>query len=283
MEREYLYIRGRVDDNLVDEIYKALRSRKNKDSINIILSSSGGLLGSAYKIINLLWDNANEHVNVYVLDRAKSAGTFICLGCSKIYLSSMGELGPIDPQVRTEGDRDVEQFSVLSHQQAVKECVDISIKFFVEHARFISGLKDTVSLHKRLSLATEYAAQTANPLLAQIDPLRLAEYSNTIQEITRYFKLLIERHKLYRFNTNLIETVEKLIHDIPTHSFVIDFYHLKKLGLNIEHISDDLYNTLLEERHKILKGNIKKIENNEPVVEYIKMKENGSGTKKNSK
>jgi len=74
---------------------KTIKNRK----ILFIINSPGGNPLAAEKIIKLLSEYSNNDFWVLIPGTAKSAATLICFGSSKMILSPISELGPIDLQI----------------------------------------------------------------------------------------------------------------------------------------------------------------------------------------
>lgn len=76
-------------------------------SIDLLLHSIGGDSSTAEKLVRMLWAITKPQdasipegeLRVIVPDRAKSAATLLALGASRIVMSTMSELGTIDPQL----------------------------------------------------------------------------------------------------------------------------------------------------------------------------------------
>lgn len=71
----------------------------NERRILLVLNSLGGVPLAAEKIIKLLSEYSDNDYWVIIPGSAKSAATMVCLGASKIILSPISELGPIDLQI----------------------------------------------------------------------------------------------------------------------------------------------------------------------------------------
>jgi len=68
----------------------------------LILNSPGGDGNAAEKILMMCRQRFTKGFTVIVPDYAKSAATMIALGSDKILMGYLAELGPIDPQFRTD-------------------------------------------------------------------------------------------------------------------------------------------------------------------------------------
>lgn len=100
-----MYTRFRTDASITDEDYEMLHTliAGSEDiqerKILFVIHSPGGDPLAAEKIINLLSEFSDNDYWVLIPGTAKSAATMICFGASRIVLSSLSELGPIDLQI----------------------------------------------------------------------------------------------------------------------------------------------------------------------------------------
>jgi len=85
-----------LDDNLTQLTEGGQKKIKKLD---LLIQSQGGILEAAYKFYRIC-KNYSEEFNVIVPLSAKSAATTICLGAKEIVMTSISELGPVDPIVQ---------------------------------------------------------------------------------------------------------------------------------------------------------------------------------------
>lgn len=90
-------------------------SKLKERKILFLINSLGGIPLAAEKIIKLLCEYSDNDYWVMIPGSAKSAATIVCLGASKIILSPISELGPIDLQIsRDEGDPVLPTHSIIN-------------------------------------------------------------------------------------------------------------------------------------------------------------------------
>src|SRR5208282_521147 len=77
-----------------------LRGASDGKSGYLMLTSPGGDPNAAEKLLSMCRYRLTEAFNIIVPDYAKSAATLMCLGCDKVYMGYLAELGPIDPQLQ---------------------------------------------------------------------------------------------------------------------------------------------------------------------------------------
>ncbi len=81
-----------------DQLYRALSKTPRDKPLLLIINSDGGDVAAAYFIAKICREFTDVSFEVAVPRRAKSAATLICCGAEHIYMGSLSELGPIDPQ-----------------------------------------------------------------------------------------------------------------------------------------------------------------------------------------
>lgn len=89
-----------IDPELVTEISNHIKDLNKYDSLTLVLNTRGGNLASGYKIINMLKGKYNN-VNVVVMERCGSTGTFMALAADNLYVSPQAIISPTEPQMDT--------------------------------------------------------------------------------------------------------------------------------------------------------------------------------------
>lgn len=100
-----------MDDD-ADMLEGVLRSLDLSNGLALCISTPGGDGLAAERIVNMCreYSGTGEYWAI-VPGKAKSAGTMVCFGASKIMMGPTSELGPIDPQIQ-EGDQVFSAFNV---------------------------------------------------------------------------------------------------------------------------------------------------------------------------
>jgi len=114
-------IRALISRDDVIGFMEMLHNIKKGTDLDLLLNTPGGDIDTAEKLISLLhaWVGDDHRLRVIIPDYAKSAGTLMALGASKIIMSDSSELGPIDPQVvLNDGKGNQIPHSVLHYLQA---------------------------------------------------------------------------------------------------------------------------------------------------------------------
>ena len=88
------------DINEHDDIIKKI---KKYNTCNIILNTTGGNISSNDTLINFIL-TSKVNLNIYILNKAMSAGTLIALSANNLYIDKDAYLSPTDPQIPFDDD-----------------------------------------------------------------------------------------------------------------------------------------------------------------------------------
>lgn len=237
----YLYIGTMFypDDR---KFLKLLQEHKNQKNALVIFETPGGSAEVAYRIgraIQRIYQTKSASKDepgqffLYVHDTCKSAGTILSLAADKIIMSQLGELGPIDVQLRKD-DEVGERTSGLTPHQALET---LQIESGSHFQRFFRQLRFHSELGFSTKLSADIAAQMAvglmSPVYSQMDPSRLGE-------IGRHVKVASEYGDRLKTDNVKPDTIANLVAAYPSHDFVIDRREAGTLFNNVEGPSDDL-------------------------------------------
>lgn len=101
-------------------------SKPRKNKILFLIHSPGGDPLAAERIIKILREYSSDDYWVLVPGTAKSAATMICFGATRIILSPISELGPIDLQV-VRGNSLVSAYSIITaYDKLLKEGMNLT-------------------------------------------------------------------------------------------------------------------------------------------------------------
>lgn len=223
-----------IDTNQLITFNKALRNKKFK-KLNLVLQTPWWDPSVAYKIIRLL-RNKCESLNIYVPWYAKSAGTLICLWANKIYLSSIGELWPLDVQLQIKKwQQIIELKSALEEFQALEQIKESNVKVLDSVIQLLlRRLANGVPINNLLSAANEHVAVTSWKLYNSVDAKKLWEYSRALNIWFLYWvKILTTWWWKTPDEANAI--MNNLVYSYPTHWFVIDHIDWNSFNLPIEY------------------------------------------------
>jgi len=207
-----------IGSDLVDDVFDDLRQKYSTPNprLDVILHSSGGDIHSAYNVGLLLRRYATE-LNFIIPRWAKSAATLLACAGNKIFITPVGELGPIDPQITQFSPLEsrYEQFSPL-HIEATLELIRSEFKGGEE--RLAKGLLERLQF-----------------------PLTLGGFKKSLNIGKEYLQRLLATGMFKGQNaTEKINNIAKsLVEDYVDHGFCIEIGEAKKIGLEIEELQGD--------------------------------------------
>lgn len=220
-DRDFIVVSRSITRNLHWELSAAATAYRQKENCTVFLTTNGGDPDAGYRIARCLRHHY-KHVRVAVASVCKSAGTLIAIAADELGIGDLGELGPLDIQVRKPSEL-WENSSGLDIQQAlqtVTEHVETSFHRTLVSTRNASGLSTKLCAE----FAGQVASALAGPLFAQIDPIRLGEMQRATRVAYSYGQ------RLDKYTQNLKEgALERLISEYPAHGFVIDRKEAKEL------------------------------------------------------
>ena len=97
----------------------------NHERLIVFLNTAGGNTETVEKMVEIIRYHYSE-VYFVVPDRAMSAGTILCMSGNKIYMDYGSALGPIDPQVYNENEK--EWVPALGYLDQVEKMIEKSAK-----------------------------------------------------------------------------------------------------------------------------------------------------------
>ena len=220
-DRDYILISHAISRELHDSLSRDIAANKKSQKATLFLNTYGGDPDGAFRLGRCLRHHYKEELRIVVPHWCKSAGTLVAIAGSELAIGDFGELGPLDIQVY-KGSELSERSSGLDITEAMG-AVTSHIK-----ESFHLVLKETRSLGLSTKLSAEFAAQVtaaiASPLFSQLDPLRFGELARMTRVADEYGARLNE------YSRNLkAGALVSLIHDYPSHNFVIDRKEAKKL------------------------------------------------------
>lgn len=205
-----------IERNDPDSILELLESKtlSKEKEILLILDTFGGVVNPVLHIINVLRYFSTGSFEVFVPRYAKSAGTMLCLGASKIFMGLVSEIGPVDTLIRFKG----------SYTSAKLYCE--------EYERILRIIED---LSKRSSaldpLLSAYYLQ-----LDKMDNVFYYQCKNANERGTKMAKDVLENNPSYSKEPKEIKDKisTELVYGYMDHGDVINYEEAKKIGLKVE-------------------------------------------------
>lgn len=228
--RDYIFVSHGITRELHKSLSKEIETKGKHKKATLFLNTYGGDPDGAFRIARALRHYYPEGLRIAIPHWCKSAGTLIAMVADELAIGDFGELGPLDIQVY-KGSELQERSSGLDITEAMGAVT--------EHIKesFHLVLKETRNLGLSTKLSAEFAAQVsaaiAEPLFSQLDPLRFGE----LQRLTRVAEEYGQRLNAYGRNLKP-GALQNLIHNYPSHSFVIDRKEAKELFARVSPLSD---------------------------------------------
>ncbi len=133
-----------ISDFHLYSIYRYLKASSiNNKNILLIIKSDGGNIEPAFKISKLCNKYKKDKFVVAIPHRAKSAATLVAIGADEIHFGSLGELGPIDPQILIDRYNSV---PALGFRDAFTALAEIVTKYPKSVDLFSNFLNSKISL-----------------------------------------------------------------------------------------------------------------------------------------
>lgn len=221
---------GPIDRNGYVKISKACRKAMPAKNVLLILATYGGDPDAAYRIARALRHTYNE-LTILIPRECKSAGTLLAIGASKLVVGDMGELGPLDVQLRKH-DEMFESSSALDYYQALSGLQSFTKNAFRD---YLLDIKSSCGITAKT--AAEFSSALTTGLFSQIyqqlDPIKLGEVQRAVQIAEKYGERLNAYDKPMSD-----DSLSKLIAGYPSHGFVIDRKEAKTLFNNVNSPND---------------------------------------------
>jgi ATP-dependent protease ClpP protease subunit len=213
------------------EVYKLIREqKKSKESLVVLLDTSGGNVYSAVKIMDTL-RTKYKNITIAIPQEAKSSGTMMCCGADKLIMGPISELGPLDkPMIHP--DNETARISALDIVKSIDGMLDTAEEREKELAKEIND-EFGVPVRKSLTLASDSISKLISPMLCREDvkiynqaKRLLAIAENYGKEfLTNFMLKYIDKEKLRERIADMI--IRRLVWLYPDHGFAIRRNELK--------------------------------------------------------
>ena len=225
----YVYIGDIHRDGYLDLTNK-IKKRKSQNELkkNVIfcVATYGGDPNAGYRIGRAL-QHYYETVTLLVVGPCKSAGTLIAIAANKLVIGDMGELGPLDIQLK-KNDEIGEMSSglaIMTALDALKERSISAVNSYLVQIKYENQISTKISA----DIATRLTEALIAPMAAQIDPIKLGEHQRAMSIAITYGQRLADKPSSLKEGA-----LSKLIASYPSHGFVIDRKEAKELFKCVE-------------------------------------------------
>jgi len=213
--------KGGICSNDVVGLYALLRETGNMDRLTLFIKSDGGSGQAALRMVNLL-RQYTRHLTILAPLECQSAATMLALGADRILMGPLAHLSAVDTSLTHDLspiDRDNDRVSV-SNDELLR-----IIRLWTEQA------KD--------STTNPYAA-----LFPYVHPLVIGAVDRSSALSTRICEEILSYHMENLERAREISSV--LNSGYPSHSYPITLREAKRIGLNVEPLSDEVNGLLFE-------------------------------------
>jgi len=150
--------------------------------LHLLLNSPGGDGEAAVRIVRSIQARCKE-LSVIVPDRAKSAGTILCMGAHKIVMGPTSDLGPVDPQFQFPDGKLVAAKNIIAAVEAAEQAVQTNPDTYPIHASLLEAVDALMVQESRAALAR--TADLVNEALKSHPgrtPAQVTEIADAVRE-----------------------------------------------------------------------------------------------------
>ena len=213
--------KGSICSNDVVGLYALLRDAGETERLTLFIKSDGGSGQAALRMVNLL-RRYTKHLTILAPLECQSAATMLALGADSIRMGPLAHLSAVDTSLTHDLspiDRDNDRVSV-SNDELLR-----IIRLWTEQA------KD--------STTNPYAA-----LFPYVHPLVIGAVDRSSALSTRICEEILSYHMDDKDQAREISNT--LNSGYPSHSYPITLREAKRIGLNVEPLSDEVNGILFE-------------------------------------
>jgi len=203
----------------LDELFPATK-------ISLILYTLGGNTMAAWNLVNMLRMFCDE-LEIIVPNKARSAGTLMCLGADTIVMTKQATLGPIDPSLTGPLNPQIPGAAPDARAPVSVEAV----KGYIEMAKSDFGVKTGRDM-----------ARVLTDLSNKVHPLVLGAIFRSRSQIQSLARELLKGQ--VKDSTKMKKIIDFLCSESGSHDYTINRREAKVLGLTVENPSDKLYSLL---------------------------------------
>ncbi len=216
-----------MEGDLFIRVIRAVSTSKKNKKLVLFLVSWGGVADAAYRTGRYL-QSAYDSITVFIPSSCKSAGTLLAIAGNCIIMSPFGELGPLDVQLRKK-DEIFGRRSGLITRAAISDLQEHTFDLFEYFMlKIINNSYGNVSLKVAADISAKVSGDIMSKIYEQIHPDSLGQDFRDLSVATKYCE------RLAKWSKNISdEGIKRLVHEYPSHDFVIDSEESKEI---FEHV-----------------------------------------------
>lgn len=231
-EFDYVFYRGEIGQGLVNRLTKLIGDHQRFQHLKIAMVTPGGDPDAAFRAARFL-QRRYKTITLLVPSHCKSAGTLFALGAHHLAFSDLGELGPLDMQLRKR-DEIGERESGATVLSAIDVLHDRAFALFETFMlQILNRSEGSLSAKMATHVASEVTKGIYESVFRQIDPHHLGE---TQRAMTIG---MIYGERLAKVSRNIEDSgIERLVSGYPSHGFVIDVDEALDIFQNVRSINE---------------------------------------------
>ncbi len=207
-----LFFGSGIEVKTVPVLYKLLQKQGRVKKLDLVLSTNGGSVNTARRLALLLHEYT-EHLTILVPQKAKSAGTLLCLAAHQIGLGPLAELSPLDPQIGSEGFAGPAAPGKISAEE-IRLFRQMSQEWFAVQSE-------------------EHSAQLLSLFMQRIFPTSLSAFYRS-EKLMHQIASELLTYQLNKSSEHVRQQiVDQLIHGYYSHEYAITYKEAQKLGLQV--------------------------------------------------
>ena len=218
-----------LTEALASSLITARDQFESDKKMHLILHTLGGDPHAGYKIAVFL-QKTTSGFEVVIPKQAKSAGTLMALGATKITMGYMAELGPLDMQVK---DLETDLWdSALNETKSLQTLSREALLLYVEKMEVLNSLYRRKAFETKSKIATEFVNEMIRPLVEKLQVVHYTRMARIMDIMKKYGRQLMKRAG---YSPKSVEAViESLGEEYPDHGYIIDVREARDLGLRAE-------------------------------------------------
>lgn len=237
-DADIYFYSGEIDNEGFGGLVQRVAKGAEHENCLLIMVTTGGLANSAYQIARLLQKTYTKFI-LFTPSYCKSAGTMVALGAHQLIMHDVSELGPLDVQLLNK-DELAGRRSGLVVRSAFESLAETSFDLFeMFMTRIIGQSRGNISFKTASEISGQVSASLMAEVYSQINPDAIGNDHRDLKVALEYGNRLAEKSK-----NPADDTVYKLVHNYPSHDFIIDDEEAKTLFENVTAPTPCLYKLL---------------------------------------
>jgi hypothetical protein len=198
-------------------------------SMTVLLYTRGGDTNTPWPVVSFIREYCQE-LDILVPFWAHSAGTLLCLGADRVFMSRFATVSPIDPTVANQFNPQ----DPVNPQNRFPIAVEDVLAYF------------ELAEERGASAGTEAAGQVFLRMANEVHPLALGNVKRSINQIRQLAKKMIRLHMTDPDDDHLERIVKGLTTEFYSHNHFIGRKEAAEMGLPVHQPDDTLEGLMLD-------------------------------------